>query len=102
ILEGKVNVKSESGYKFSSLRKGDVFGLFSFLDENRKHSATLTVERDTVALTLDRAYFDLISLEEPKLGQQLMRFMFSLMSKKASELEVEYAHMHNFAFGGKV
>lgn len=102
ILDGKVNVKSESGYKYSSLRKGDVFGLFSFLDEKRNHSATLSVEKDTVALALERSYFDLIALEEPKLGNELMRFMFRLLSKKASELEVEYAHMHNFAFGGKV
>ncbi len=102
ILDGKVNVKSESGYPFSHLGKGDVFGLFSFLDENRNHSVTLTVEKATTVLSIDRAYFDLIALEEPKLGHQLMRFMFRLLSKKASELEVEYAHMHRFAFGGKV
>ncbi len=102
LLEGKVNVKNESGYKYSSLRQGDVFGLFSFLDEKRSHSATISVERDIVVLTLERSYFDLIALEEPKLGNQLMHFMFSLLSKKALELEVEYAHMHNFAFGGKV
>jgi len=102
ILNGKIKVKSESGYQFSSLNDGDVFGLFSFLDENRNHSVTLTVDKDTTVLSIDRAYFDLIALEEPKLGNQLMRFMFGLLSKKASELEVEYAHMHNFAFGGKV
>lgn len=102
ILDGKVNVKSESGYQYSNLKQGGVFGLFSFLDEKRNHSATLTVERDVVALILDRTYFNLIALEEPKLGNQLMQFMFSLLSKKASELEVEYSHMHNFAFGGKV
>ncbi len=102
ILDGKVNVQNESGYTYTSLRQGDVFGLFSFLDEKRSHSATLCVERDMVVLTLERSYFDLISVEEPKLGNQLMRFMFSLLSKKALELEVEYAHMHNFAFGGKV
>ncbi|MDQ7002090.1 MAG: cyclic nucleotide-binding domain-containing protein [Ghiorsea sp.] len=102
ILDGKVNVTSESGYPFTSLAHGDVFGLFSFLDENRNHSVTLTVDKDTVVLSIDRAYFDLIALEDPKLGNQLMRFMFRLLSKKASELEVEYAHMHHFALGGKV
>ena len=40
VLDGKINVKNESGYKYNSLRKGDVFGLFSFLDEDRKHSVT--------------------------------------------------------------
>ena len=102
ILKGKINVKSESGYKYDSLRTGDVFGLFSFLDENRKHSATIIVEQDLTVLTMDRSYFNLIVVEEPKLGNKLMRLMFSLLSKKASELEVEYSHMHNFAFGGKV
>jgi signal-transduction protein with cAMP-binding, CBS, and nucleotidyltransferase domain len=102
ILDGKVNVKSESGHPFSSLKAGDVFGLFSFLDENRNHSVTLTVNKATRVLSIDRYFFNLIALEEPKLGNQLMRFMFRLLSKKASELEVEYAHMHNFAFGGKV
>jgi len=102
ILDGKINVKSESGYKYASLRTGDVFGLFSFLDDNRKHSATINVEQDLTVLTMDRSYFNLIAVEEPKLGNKLMRLMFSLLSKKASELEVEYSHMHNFAFGGKV
>jgi len=102
ILDGKIQVISESGYRFSSLCRGDVFGLFSFLDEKRKHSVTLTVERKTVVLSMERAYFDLIATEEPRLGHQLMRFMFRLLSKKASELEVEYAHMHHFALGGKV
>jgi CRP-like cAMP-binding protein len=102
ILDGKVNIRNESGYKYGSLRAGDVFGLFSFLDESRKHSATLTVEKNIKALTIERSYFDLITLEDPKLGHKLMRFMFVLLSKKASELEGEYANMHNFAFGGKV
>ena len=102
ILEGKVNVRNESGYKYTSLRAGEVFGLFSFLDEQRSHSATIVVENDVTVLSMERAHFDLIAIEEPQLGNQLMRFMFSLLSKKALELEVEYAHMHNFAFGGKV
>ncbi|OIQ00514.1 MAG: hypothetical protein AUK35_02835 [Zetaproteobacteria bacterium CG2_30_46_52] len=102
VLDGKINVKNESGYKYNSLRKGDVFGLFSFLDEDRKHSVTAKVETAATVLTLDRAYFDLICIEEPVLGNQLMRFMFRLLSEKALKFEVEYAHMHNFAFGGKV
>jgi len=102
ILDGKVSIKNGGGYKYGSLRAGDVFGLFSFLDDRRKHSATLTVERKTTVLTIERSYFDLITLEDPKLGHKLMRFMFVLLSKKASELEGEYANMHNFAFGGKV
>ncbi|MDX8381704.1 MAG: cyclic nucleotide-binding domain-containing protein [Ghiorsea sp.] len=102
ILDGKVTIKNGGGYKYGSLRAGDVFGLFSFLDESRKHSATLTVELKTTVLTIERSYFDLITLEDPKLGHKLMRFMFVLLSKKASELEGEYANMHNFAFGGKV
>ena len=102
ILEGKVAVKDESAYRYASLRSGDVFGLFSFLDEARKHSATIQAEKDTVVLTLERSYFDLIILEDPKLGQHLMYFMFRLLSEKALKMEVEYAHMHQFALGRKV
>lgn len=102
LLDGKIKVKNESGYAYNSLGKGDVFGLFSFLDEDRKHSVTAKVETAATVLTLDRAYFDLICIEEPVLGNQLLRFMFRLLSDKALKFEVEYAHMHNFAFGGKV
>ena len=102
ILDGKVVVHSASGYKYSSLRSGDVFGLFSFLDDKRTHSATLSVEREVRALVLERSLFDLMTLEEPRLASQWMRFMFSLLSKKALALEIEYANIHSFAFGGKV
>jgi len=102
ILEGKVAVEDEGGYRYASLRAGDVFGLFSFLDGKRQHAATIQSEKDTVVLSLERSYFDLIALEDPKLGQHLMYFMFRLMSEKALKMEVEYAHMHQFALGRKV
>jgi len=102
ILDGKVGVEDESGYRYDNLRAGDVFGLFSFLDDKRNHSATIQAEKDTVVLSLERSYFDLIALEEPRLGQQLMYFMFRLLSEKALKVEVEYAHMHQFALGRKV
>ena len=102
ILEGKVAVKDESEYRYASLKSGDVFGLFSFLDEERRHSATIQAEKDTVVLTLERSYFDLLTLEDPSLGQHLMHFMFRLLSEKALKMEVEYAHMHQFALGRKV
>ncbi len=102
ILDGKVGVEDESGYRYDNLRVGGVFGLFTFLDGQRNHSATIQAEKDTVVLSLERSYFDLIALEEPKLGQQLMYFMFRLLSEKALKVEVEYAHMHQFALGRKV
>lgn len=102
ILDGKVGVRDASGYRYDNLRAGSVFGLFSFLDEQRKHSATIQAEKDTVVLSLERSYFDLIALEEPKLGHQLLYFMFRLLSEKALKVEVEYAHMHQFALGRKV
>ncbi|MDQ6967602.1 MAG: cyclic nucleotide-binding domain-containing protein [Mariprofundaceae bacterium] len=102
ILDGKVGVEDESGHRYGDLRVGGVFGLFTFLDDKRNHSATVQAEKDTVVLSLERNYFDLIALEEPKLGQQLMYFMFRLLSEKALKVEVEYAHMHQFALGRKV
>jgi len=102
ILDGKVAVEDESGYRYDNLRAGGVFGLFSFLDDQRNHSATIKAEKDTVVLSLERSYFNLIALEDPRLGQYLMYFMFRLLSEKALKLEVEYAHMHQFALGRKV
>ncbi|MDX8396045.1 MAG: cyclic nucleotide-binding domain-containing protein [Mariprofundaceae bacterium] len=101
ILEGKVSATDRSGHQFCQLRAGDVFGLFSFLDEGRCHSATLKTETDTVVLTIDRSYFDMITLEDPSLGNQLLRFMFRLLSRMALKTEVEYANIHGYALGRK-
>jgi len=102
IIEGKVLASDYSGHQYSTLSAGDVFGLFSFLDEERLHSATLKADRDVKVLTIDRPYFDVITLEDPSLGNQFLRFMFRLLSKMALQLEHEYAAMHGFALGRKV
>jgi len=101
IIEGKVSACDHSGHQYITLSAGDVFGLFSFLDEDRLHSATLKAERDVKVLTIDRPYFNVITLEDPALGNQLLRFMFRLLSKMALQLEHEYAAMHEFALGRK-
>jgi CRP-like cAMP-binding protein len=102
IIEGKVSVIDHSGHQYSLLNAGDVFGLFSFLDEERLHSATLKAERDVKVLTIERLYFNVITLEDPVLGNQLLRFMFRLLTEMALQLEHEYAAMHEFALGRKV
>jgi len=102
ILHGHVLVADASGHQYGRLRAGDVFGLFSFLDDKRSHSATIQAEGDVIVLTLERSYFDLIQLEDPQLAQHLMYFMFRLLSKKALKMETEYAHMHQYALGRKV
>jgi len=99
IIKGKASASDRSGYKYDLLTAGDVFGLFSFLDEDRLHSATLKAEDELVVLSIDRAYFDLITLEDPALGYQLLKFMFRLLSKMALKQEHEYAAMHGYAFG---
>ncbi|HKI60359.1 MAG TPA: cyclic nucleotide-binding domain-containing protein [Mariprofundaceae bacterium] len=101
ILEGKVSASDCSGHQYSLLSAGDVFGLFSFLDEDRLHSATLKAEKDVKVLVIDRPYFNVITLEDPALGNQLLQFMFRLLSKMALQLEHEYAVMHGFALGRK-
>ena len=101
IIEGKVSASDCSGHQHSLLATGDVFGLFSFLDEDRLHSATLKAEKDVKVLVIDRPYFNVITLEDPALGNQLLRFMFRLLSKMALQLEHEYAVMHGFALGRK-
>jgi len=101
IVEGSVSASDRSGHQYAMLSSGDVFGLFSFLDEARLHSATLKAEKEVKVLTIDRPYFDVITLEDPALGNRLLRFMFRLLSEMALQLEHEYATMHGFALGRK-
>ncbi len=102
IMHGRVRIADTSGHHYGALGQGDVFGLFSFLDDSRQHSATIQAESELTVLTIERGLFDLINLEDPKLGQHLMRFMFRLLSEKALKMETEYANMHQFALGRKV
>ena len=100
IVDGtaSVSITGSSSGVYSHLEAGDVFGLFSFLDEDRPHSATLMAEGNVSLLTIHREYFNLITLEEPKLGQQVLQFMFHLLSQTALKLASEYIAMHEFAF----
>ncbi|OIO69781.1 MAG: hypothetical protein COW19_10510 [Zetaproteobacteria bacterium CG12_big_fil_rev_8_21_14_0_65_55_1124] len=95
ILQGCVSVRDASGNIFSTLRAGDIFGLFSFLDD-RPHSVTVTVQNELMVLSLKRAYFDLITLEDPVLGNQLQQFMFRRLSHMSLKLESEYAALRNY------
>lgn len=99
ILDGRFSAIDPSGHVYGMLRAGDLFGLFSFLDEARLHSATIRAETEATALVIDRPYFDVVTLEDPALGNQLLRFMFRLLSRMALKLEVEYAAMHGFVQG---
>jgi len=101
LLAGNVSVRDASGNIYSTLKPGNVFGLFSFL-EDRPHSATVTAQDDLVAMTLKRTYFDLITLEDPAMGYLLLRFMFRLLSRMSLNLEVEYAALRDYALGMRV
>ncbi len=98
ILNGSAAVRDASGNVYATLKPGDVFGLFSFLDE-RPHSATVMAREELTTLTLRRSFFDVITLEDPVLGHQLLRFMFRLLSRMALNLEVEYAALRDYALG---
>jgi len=95
ILQGSVSVRDASANVFSTLQAGDVFGLFSFLEE-RPHSVTVTAQEDLTVLSLKRSYFDLITVEDPALGNQLLRFMFRLLSQISLKHEVEYAALREY------
>ncbi|HXH72185.1 MAG TPA: cyclic nucleotide-binding domain-containing protein [Mariprofundaceae bacterium] len=102
IVEGTVSVSSASQDIYESLRPGDVFGLFSFLDEGRLHSATVTTTSELTVLVINRDYFDVITLEDPALGNEMLRFMFRMLSRMALKLESEYAAIHRFATGRRI
>lgn len=102
IVEGAAEVSSHSHGIFETLRPGDVFGLFSFLDEERLHSATVTAASELTVLAISRAYFDVITLEDPALGNELLRFMFRLLARMALKMENEYAAIHHFATGRRI
>ncbi|MDQ6993788.1 MAG: cyclic nucleotide-binding domain-containing protein [Mariprofundus sp.] len=90
VITGCISVSTLLNKNYIELGAGDTFGLFSFLDEKRTHSACLVAITDAVLLTLDRDYFNLITLEDPVLGNQLLRFMFRLLSRMSLKLETEY------------
>ena len=96
ITSGSAAVSKPENNIYSQLGEGDLFGLFTFLDDQRMHSATVKATSDLELLTLNRAYFNLITLEEPQLGNRMLRFMFHLLSNKALRSEHEYAAMHEF------
>ena len=101
VLEGSARVESAAPSVKRRLGYGSVFGLFSFLDEQRSHSATLVAETDVILLALNRDHFNLISVEYPALGNQLLTFMFHLLSQTALQLESEYLAMReHFTTGG--
>jgi len=96
ILQGEVSVHRSSGEACGQLNAGDLFGLFSFLDEQRPHAATLRAMTDLKLLSINRAYFNLITLEDPALGQQMLRFMFRLLARMSLKLENEYAAISQY------
>jgi len=102
IVEGTASVASASHDIYEILHPGDVFGLFSFLDEERLHSATVTATSELTVLAISRAYFDVITLEDPGLGNELLRFMFRLLTRMALKMESEYVAIHRFATGRRI
>jgi len=102
ILSGHVSASDQNGYQYITLSSGEVFGLFSFLDEERFHSATIKAESDLQVMRLSRASFDRIANYQPMLESVILRFMFRLLSKTTLKIEHEYAAIHEYALGRKV
>jgi len=102
IVSGSVTVSSPSYGIYSHLGPGDVFSLFSFLDESRLHSATVTVEQDCKLLCMHREYFNLITVEDAGLGNLMLRFMFRLLSQMSLKMESEYAAIHHYVSGRRI
>ncbi len=99
LISGRVEVSHPSFGVCGHLEAGDVFSLFSFLDETRLHSATVKAESEVTLLCLNRAHFNLITVEDARLGNLLLRYMFRLMSSMSLKMENEYAAMHHYVTG---
>jgi len=99
ILQGRVEARSPSGRPYARLGGGDVFGLFSFLDPERHHSATIVTITPTDVLKLSRATFQALSIESSRIGLSLMMFMSKLLAKKVLQLENEYIALRDFIHG---
>ena len=90
ILNGAIHISATVDEIDLDLGSGDAFGLFSFLDRERCHSATAVSQQETTLLCINRAYFDMISVENDELGNQLLRFMFQLLLHTSLKLGNEY------------
>jgi len=100
ILDGKVSVTADLD-TYTTLQTGDVFGLFSFLDEQRPHCGTVRADTDLIVLTLDKSFFNEVVFKDPALGNQILNFLFRLLSRMALKLESEYVAMHSLFRGGR-
>jgi len=99
IITGSATASTPSFGNYIRLSSGDVFGLFSFLDEERPHSATVRAGSDLTLLCMNRDYFNLISVEDTVLGNLVLRFIFRLLSRMALKQENEYAAIHHYVTG---
>lgn len=90
IISGKVAIANPDDNLDLRLAAGDQFGLFSFLDQQRNHSATASCLAETTLLRINRPYFDMISVENGELGNLLLRFMFQLLMNTSLKLGNEY------------
>ena len=99
IVKGRAEVSSSLFGIYGHLEIGDLFGLFSFLDEDRKHSGTVKAETDMKLLCINRDYFNLLTVEDTKLSNLLLRSMFRLLSRMSLKMENEYAAMHHYITG---
>jgi len=102
IMQGSATVSSSPLGVYHHLGAGEVFSLFSFLDESRSHSATVKAEQAITLLSINRDYFNLITVEDAALGNLLLRFMFRLLSQMSLKLESEYAAMHHYVTGRRI
>ena len=73
-LSGKVGVNKMTAegdqFPFATLKKGQGFGIMSFLD-GRKHDATTVAEEDTRLLVLERSEFDRLVQAHPAIALKI-------------------------------
>ena len=75
IERGKVRVEritvEGDQFPFATLKKGQGFGIMSFLD-GRKHDATTVAEEETQLLVLERSEFDKLAETHPAIALKIL------------------------------
>ena len=102
IEKGKVRVErmTAEGDQFpvATLKKGQGFGIMSFLD-GRKHDATTVAEEDTQLLVLERSEFDRLVQTHPAIALKILWNIAIDLAALVRNMNSQYTDLIHMMFG---